>query len=50
MTVRAKANQATGTMDTARKEHAKREAEEDKARDIVDEVKSDVGVVSRQVR
>ncbi|CAN7624893.1 hypothetical protein [Aminobacter sp. LjRoot7] len=35
-----------GGMDTAKKERAKREAEEAKARDIVDEVQSDVGAMS----
>nr|WMC97969.1 hypothetical protein RAR13_04430 [Aminobacter aminovorans] len=40
-----------GGIDMARKEHAKREAEEAKARDVVEEVQSDVGAMSAdQVR
>lgn len=40
-----------GGIDTARKEHTKREAEEAKARDVVEEVQSDVGAMSAdQVR
>lgn len=34
-----------GGIDTAKKEHAKREAEEAKARDIADQVDNDVGAL-----